>query len=341
MRRWQKVLLITLAVVAFVLFVLPFLIPLPPDGVQASTFADTDGRFIDVNGLQTYVRERGTPGEPVVLLMHGWGGSTFSWREQIDVLDEAGYRVIAFDRPPYGLSQKTGDLPLTQTQQADFTIAVMDALDLPSAVLVGHSMGGGVIGYVAARYPDRVERLVFVDGAPRIEDAQSAAETSAPRNPRLNSTLGVPQGATGLLSFPPFERWARILARLFVQPGLFTELQKSAYYDPAVVTPEVAAGYQRQLEIVGWDEALLAILSGRSFGDAPLTQAEAAAIIMPTLILWGAEDTWVPLSAGERLASALPNAQIITYPLTGHLPMEEQPETFNRDLLTFLEGAAS
>ncbi len=111
MKKW----LIRIVVVLLILiFVVPFLIPMPTLGADPATFADADGRFITVSGLQTYVRESGDPAGVPVLLLHGWGASTFSWRDTIPALADAGYRVIAFDRPPYGLSAKTGDnLPLS------------------------------------------------------------------------------------------------------------------------------------------------------------------------------------------------------------------------------------
>ncbi|MFN8379893.1 MAG: alpha/beta hydrolase [Anaerolineae bacterium] len=331
MKRWVKVLLIILAILAFVVFVLPMLIPLPTVGVDAETLAGPGGIFIDVKGMQTYVLEAGDKDAPVVLLLHGFGGSTFSWREQMDVLAEAGYRAVAFDRPPYGLSTKTGDLPLTQQEQADFTAAVMDALGIESAVLVGHSMGGGVVGQFGARYPERADGLVFVDGAPAVGEAGSSAAGGA--------ASGAASVVNGILSLPPIERWARLLVRAVLTPEAFTGILTSAYYDPAVVTPEVAAGYQRQLRVKDWDEGLVNLFSGSGGGFAPLSDEQLESYTMPVAIFWGENDTWVPITAGESLRDALPAAQWFTFAESGHLPMEEHPAEFNRDLLAFLEGA--
>ncbi|MDK3160626.1 alpha/beta hydrolase [Anaerolineae bacterium CFX9] len=331
MKRWLVRILIVLALL---IFVVPMLIPLPPVGVEASVLAEPDGRFVEVNGLSTYVREAGDPDAPPVLLLHGWGGSTFSWREQIQPLAQAGYRVIAFDRPPYGLSAKTGDgIPYSQRAQAEFTAAFMSRVGVQRAVLVGHSMGGGVIGYFAALYPDRVDGLVFVDGAVRIAET---TPSNGSGSTRLNDAMGIPSFVNQLLAFPPVNWWARLGLRAFVRPEMFTSMQRSAYYDPEFVTDEVAAGYQEQLRVQGWDEALIEILRGASFGDAPLTESDLAQITTPSLIVWGEDDTWVPISAGERLRDLLPNNTFVVYPQTGHLPMEEQPEAFNRDLLNFL-----
>jgi pimeloyl-ACP methyl ester carboxylesterase len=335
MKRWLKVLLIIMAALAFIIFVLPLLIPLPPAGVAAETLADEGGYFVEVNGLQTYVLEAGPTDGPVVLLLHGFGGSTFSWREQMDALAEAGFRAVAFDRPPYGLSAKTGDLPLSQADQAGFTAAFMDVMAIDEAALVGHSMGGGVIGQFAALYPERVTALAFVDGAPAI------AASGADGGQRGGGLLGVPSFVGGLLDFAPFQRWGQILLRTFLQPEAFTSLQTSAYYDPADVTPEVAAGYQRQLQVQGWDEGMLRLFGNMNGGFAPLTSEQLAAWTMPVAIFWGENDTWVPIASGERLRDALSNANWFTYPQTGHLPMEEQPDLFNRDLLAFLTGDPS
>jgi pimeloyl-ACP methyl ester carboxylesterase len=128
-----------------------------------------------------------------------------------------------------------------------------------------------------------------------------------------------------------------MVVRGAVQPDAFLELQKSAYYDPTIVTPEVAEGYSRQLRVVGWDEALVKILGGGGLSGAPLTQDDVSSLRAPVLLLWGEQDTWVPLEQGRQLALALPGSEIITYPNVGHLPMEEAPAAFNEDLIAFLQ----
>ncbi|MDX2159857.1 MAG: alpha/beta hydrolase [bacterium] len=323
----RRRLLIVLAVVIFILVGVPFIVPLPSIGSDPAQFADADGRFITVNGLETYIREAGNPqGEPI-LLLHGWAASTFSWQATIPALADAGYRVIAFDRPPYGLSQKTGEtLPLSPARQAAFTAALMDALDLERATLVGHSMGGSVIGYFAHEMPERVDRLVFVAGALRAAEAQSDQGRS----------VGIPPLLRSLLMLHPVDWWARLGIRAFIRPDSFESLQRTTYYDPAFLTPERAEGYARALQVENWDQALIPVVT-RAFGeDPPLTQEQLRAITIPSLIVWGENDTWVPLSVGAALHDLLPNDALITYPQVGHLPMEEAAAAFNRDVLQFL-----
>ncbi len=336
-RRIIRLLVIILLVVLFG----PLLLPLPSVGVEASTLADPDGQFITVNGLSTYVLVRGPADGQPVMLLHGWGASTFSWREQMDVLAEAGYRAVAFDRPPYGLSAKTGDnLPVTADQLAEFTAATMDALGIERAVMVGQSQGGGVVGYFAVMYPERTAGVVFVSGALRPTDDPLPPSGGDTRGSRVGGALGLPPFVIGLLNFPPVTRWAQIGIRAFVTPDFSTQILRSAYFDPAMMTPEVASGYQKQLRVLGWDEALLNQLRGTPPTPQPLTAAQISSIAAPTMIVWGQDDTWVPLSVGERLRELLPQAAWHVYPNVGHLPQEENPAQFNADLLTFLEEVA-
>lgn len=335
MLKW---LLRIVVVVVFIVIVVPLLIPLPPVGVEATTLADPDGYFITVDGLSTYVLENGEKTAPPILLLHGWGASTFSWREQMAPLAEAGYRVIAFDRPPYGLSAKTGaNIPYSPEALADFTAQVMDTLGIEKAIMVGQSQGGGVVGYFAVKYPARVEKLVFVSAALRPTD-DPAPVASGGTGSRVGGALGLPPLVNTLLSFPSFARWAQIGIRSFVTPDFSTSILKSAYHDPNFMTAEIAAGYSKQLQVVGWDEALLGQLRGSSTQAEPITAAQISAIDLPVMIAWGQDDEWVPIAVGERLHELLPDATYLTYPNVGHLPHEEAAAAFNADLLAFLEG---
>jgi len=329
-----------LVVIVFIVLIGPFLIPLSPIGVEASTLADPDGYFISVDGLSTYVLEKGDKSAPPVLLLHGWGASTFSWREQMTPLAEAGFRAIAFDRPPYGLSAKTGaNIPYSPGALATFTAHVMDSLGIQKAILVGQSQGGGVVGYFTVMYPERVEKLVFVSAALRPTD-DPVPTASGGTGSRVGGALGLPPYVTTLLGFPSFARWAQIGIRSFVTPAFSINILKTAYHDPKFMTPEIAAGYSKQLQVIGWDEALVGQLKGSSVQAEAITAAQISAISVPVMIAWGQDDEWVPISVGERLHELLPKATYVTYPNVGHLPHEEAATAFNKDFLAFLKGAA-
>lgn len=326
MLRWVfRVLLVVLVLFLF----LPYLIVLPAIGIDAEEFTDPNGYFIDVDGLKTYVQEVGEKDAPPVILLHGWGASTFTWRENMNALAEAGYRAVAFDRPPYGLSAKEGDsIAYSLSGMADFTAKVMDTLGIDKAVMVGQSQGGGVVGYFAVKYPERVEKLVFVSAALRPSDGEGAS---------TDGGVGTQSIVSSLLGFHPIEWWARVGVRTFVKPDFATNLLRSAYFDPVVLTPDVAEGYNRSIQVIGWDQAFVNQLKLNSFQPEPVTSDQIAGISSPVMIVWGQEDTWVPLSVGEQLKSLMPSALMVVYPNVGHLPQEESAESFNRDLIDFLK----
>ncbi|HEX2622896.1 MAG TPA: alpha/beta hydrolase [Phototrophicaceae bacterium] len=307
----------------------------------AEELADPDGQFIDIDGISIYYIERGDSTNPAVLLLHGFGGSTFTWRDNMDAIADAGFHVIAFDRPPYGLASKSTDIDYTPDYYAELTEKLMDAWGIDSAILVGHSAGGGVIAHFALTYPDRVKALVFVAGAVPIEDNDVASTRIA--TPEADSDSGDESPIGSLFSFAssldPDTPLSKTLIHTLLTPERFTDILSGAYYDPSIVTDAVSAGYQRPLQMEGWERAFLKLLTART-ANAGLTSDSLATISVPTLLIWGQEDTWVPLTAGEQLAAIIPGATLITYPEVGHLAMEENTVQFNADLVAWLVGLA-
>ena len=106
----------------------------------------------------------------------------------------------------------------------------------------------------------------------------------------------------------------------------------SAVHDPAHITPEVEEGYFRPLHMRGHLHALGRQLISR---QSDLLESPEG-ITQPTLILWGEHDAWLRPEFGETLASQIPNAEFKLVPSAGHLPLEEQPDFCNREILRFL-----
>ena len=107
----------------------------------------------------------------------------------------------------------------------------------------------------------------------------------------------------------------------------------SAVHDPAHITPDVEAGYFRPLHMRGHFHALGRQLISRQ--DDELESPEG--ISQPTFILWGEHDAWLRPEFGETLAGQIPNAELTLVPSAGHLPLEEQPDFCNREILRFLQ----
>jgi pimeloyl-ACP methyl ester carboxylesterase len=322
-RRWPRRLGIALLVLLAAFFVVPFLIPLPeqPDREAADVAAELGlaGALVEASGTRSWVEEAGpVDGTPVVLI-HGFGGSSWSWRATLPALAAAGYRAVALDLANFGLADKSWDLDTTHAAQADLVAAVMDARGIARATLIGHSMGGNVLAWFAARHADRIDGAVLVDAA------------TGPA-----ATGGGGGIVAGLVRLPNVRRIGQLVLRSQLTEERMADILRSAWADPARVTDEDVSGYVAPLQTVDWDLGLLAIL--RDSGDSVLDSPIADVLTVPTVIIWGREDPWIPLASGEALHDALPNAEWHIIDDAGHLPMEEQPAAFNDVLLAWLES---
>lgn len=320
MKRWTRALWVALGALVALLVVGPFLVPVPPlEGAKPpETLADPDSRFVEVLGLRVHYKERGQ-GEPVFLLLHGFGASTFSWREVIEPLGRTG-RAIAFDRPGFGLTSRpmpgqwAGRNPYGTEAQVDLAVALLDAWGVERAVLVGNSAGGTVALLVALAHPGRVQALVLVDAA-------------------VYTRAGAPAWLRPLLATPQMRRLGPLLLRTFPSQG--ESLLRLAWHDPSKITPEVLAGYREPLQVENWDRALYELTVATAVPDlAPRLQE----VRVPTLVVTGDDDRVVPTTESIRLAQELPNAQLVVLPACGHVPQEECPGPFLEAVGRFLEG---
>ncbi|MEY4388438.1 MAG: hypothetical protein RLZZ432_157 [Chloroflexota bacterium] len=301
-----------------VVALLPFLLDVPtaPSASAGDLLANgaaPGARRIDVDGTESVVAEAGRAGDPALLLVHGFGGSTFGWRTAMAPLAARGWHVIAIDLPGFGLSAKDWGRDYGHEAQARFALAVLDRLGVERAVLVGHSMGGNVVAWMAALAPERVAGLVLVDAAILSPAAGAPVADEGP--------------AAALLAAPPLRRLGRIAIRSLFTADTFGTLLRSAFAVQGAATPQTVAGYAASARLERWDLALLGIVrdGGGNLLPRPIEEIVGTT---PTLILWGAADSWVPLGRGEALRAVLPAARWVVLPGVGHVPFEEAPDAF-------------
>ncbi|NTU65371.1 MAG: alpha/beta fold hydrolase, partial [Chloroflexi bacterium] len=127
MSRRKKILLSILGVLLFIVFVLPYLLPLNgPEAVDPATLIDPNGAFVQAGDTQMYYQKAGSGDVPIVLV-HGFGASSFSWRDNLNPIAATGFTVYAPDMRGFGLSDKGWDKSMSQDAQADRLKAFMDA----------------------------------------------------------------------------------------------------------------------------------------------------------------------------------------------------------------------
>lgn len=303
------------------LTIVPLLLPSPSgrDTLPARELAYPDSRFVEVMGVEVHYIEAGQ-GDTALLLLHGFGASTFSWRGMMEPLSRYG-RVIAYDRPGFGLTERpqSADFhadrnPYSADFQADLLVALMDELDVERAVLVGHSAGGSVAVATALRYPDRVRALIL--------ESPAVVEARGPVPPPLDPLLRTPQS----------RRLGPWLARLFArQAGSFLEM---AWEHPERITEEMREGYQRPFRVEGWDRGLWEVVMA---SGAEAVIARLGDVRAPAVVITGDGDRVVPPANSRRAAEAMPGVRYVEVADCGHIAHEECPAEFLAHVDEFLQ----
>lgn len=308
-------------IVAFVLVLLvgPFLVPIPPlrDTVPPRALSDSDSLFTDVNGIAVHYKVYGS-GKPVIILLHGFGASLFSWREVVQPLAQ-NYTVVAFDRPAFGLTERplrgnwTGENPYSAQGQVALTLGLTDKLGIERAVIVGHSAGGTIGLLIALDSPGRVQALVLVD----------ASVYSGHTGSLLRTLSKIPQ--------------VRHLAPLFVGSvrSWGKRLLVQSWHNSSRITQEIMDGYTKPLRADDWDQGLL---ESTLAAQAPDIEDRLASLSAPVLVITGDDDRVVAPEQSARLAQDLPGAKLVVIPQCGHLPHEECPAPFFEAVLEFLRS---
>jgi pimeloyl-ACP methyl ester carboxylesterase len=328
--RWLRVILTIVASALLLALVVPLVVPIPPlhGTVKPTELAAPDSAFVEVRGITVHYTATAACSGPTFILLHGFGASTFSWREVFEPLSERG-RVFAFDRPAFGLTERVlfgdwnpdewpGGSPYTPEAQADLTIAFLDALNIDKAVLVGHSAGGTVAMLAALRHPTRVQALVLEDAA-------------------IFTGGGAPRAVLPLLRTPQLRRVGPLLVRGFADDA-FERLLVAAWHDPSRITEETRAGYQAPLRVSDWDRALWELVIARG-GDA--VSERVGDVSVPTLVITGGYDRVVPPADSARLAREIADAELVTVPGAGHIPHEEAADAFVNAVYGFIDSLVS
>lgn len=249
--------------------------------------------------VQDLVRDNGQKDDGAwpVLLLHAWGESRRSFERLIPHL--TGFRVYAPDLRGQGEADKPAD-GYSLAEQAEDAAAILDALDVPRAAVVGSSSGGYVAQQLAVEHPEKVAALVLVGSPLSLQGRPAFADE------------------VDALADPLDEAWVRDSLSWFPRvhdiPAWYLEnLVQDGLRMPAHV----------------WK----AILNGL-FAATPPT--ETGTIQAPALILWGAQDNLLPRIDQETLAARIPGAVLKVYPDAAHCVLWECPERIAEDTTAFL-----
>jgi pimeloyl-ACP methyl ester carboxylesterase len=250
---------------------------------------------------------------PTILLLHGTASSLHTWDGWAKQLSPS-VRVVRLDLPGFGLTgpHPSGDYSGSAT--VDFLERFVNAAGMTRFAIAGNSLGGYYAWRFALRHPERVTGLVLIDavGYPIQGGASQAAALQLSRMPIVSE----------LMRFTAI-RWA-------VERSL-----REVYADTSKITPELVDRYESLMLRAGNRQAM----GDRARAERrPIGWQRLPELRVPTLVMWGAQDTWVPAEHAERFRNDIPGSRLVVYPKLGHLPMEEDPTATAADALRFLRG---
>jgi pimeloyl-ACP methyl ester carboxylesterase len=287
--------------------------------------APPTGQFVTAADVGIYVQQSGPPTGVPVLLIHGVGAWSETWRPTIDALAQAGYRVIAIDMPPFGFSFRPPSGDYSTAAQAKRILGVLDALKIERAVLIGHSFGARATVEAAMLAPGRVRALVLVCAALGLQDPPDA---------------GPPVIEHLLLGVPTIRN--ALVATFATNPLVTGALLRAFTARHEAITPERIDVYRRPLRVVGTTPAVGVWLGQFLLSDEHPASREVRQyrnLTMPALVIWGERDTITPLPQGLHLASLLVDGTLVMLPGIGHIPQLEAANDFNARLLPHLAKA--
>jgi pimeloyl-ACP methyl ester carboxylesterase len=249
---------------------------------------------------------------PAVVLIHGLGASSFSWRDTVAALS-GRFTTYAVDLLGFGKSAAPAGFAYTAKAQADAVLDFINAQHfLKPVTLIGHSMGGGVCLYLANQ---------AAQGKLSLSQMVLVAPVASPPTSKGQDASALEAGA----EIPGF---GQLLAK---------KVLEQAYADPKRITPGQISGYAKGLS--SRDQIHAFAMHSKNLEQISFTPLQLAQIKFKTRIIWGEDDPFLKPAAtlGEALRKALPNAELELIKDCGHIPQEERPTETNKAIDDFLK----
>lgn len=257
-------------------------------------------QFIQVGDLHARYVDVSAGNKNAILLIHGLGGSIESWANNIDELSKE-LRVIALDLPGFGYSDKPR-MNYTIRFYRDFVASFIEAIGAAPLTIAGSSLGGQIAAELATSRPALVSKLVLTSPAGAL-----------------------PRSFKGT---PALWRYVKVLEAKSVQ-----QVKKALFaVDSKPVDDAYAKIVYEKLAMPGAKEAFLSALKGSA--QAPRLTGRLDKIKAPVLVIWGKDDTMIPVRFVEPFAK-MKNSRIVLLERCGHRPHVDRPQVFNRLVANF------
>ena len=262
-------------------------------------------RFVDVNGVKTHYLEAGSGDEMILLHGGGAGCSSIDWVNNIELLSRH-FHVYALDELGYGLTEKVADNSISGRIQ--HAIEFGDALNINSAHYVGHSLGAYMSTTISLDYPKKTRSLVIVDSG-----STAPLGTLDELGRRMPGHLM----ARNFKSDKSKENVRRILENVIHNNNLITEDYVDTWWRYANYPDVDKVEEERAIE------------------NRPILTDRLIDLAVPTMIVWGAQDTCAPLYRAIKLHELIPNSRMHIFDQASHCVMIDHAEYFSNLLIAF------
>lgn len=310
-KKWSY---FTLALIFVCVFAIQGCGPSPkkshPDQISSLTSRD---HFIKIGNVNYHYQEYPGTGQDVFLL-HGFGSSTYTWEKMIPHLTAKNYHIWSLDMKGFGWSDKPAgqayDVPTLMKEVNQF----MEIMGLKNVVFVGNSLGGAIGAFMAVEHPEKIQCLVLIDAA------------------------GYPQKLPLIVKMARLP-WAGLSIKLIFGKWMVKWNLRDVFYHKDWITNTQVDAYYDRLCYKNALEAQIAVTRAIDFGIFEKYIKNVPELDTPTFIIWGENDTWVPLkTVGYTYRKNLRHSVLAVIPSCGHIPQEEFPQKTGELIANFAEG---
>ena len=282
-----------------------------------STYTDAStSNYVTVNapGLENFKLHYNDSGSgPAIVMLHGGGPGASGWSnfyKNVDFFVEAGYRVLLLDCPGFNKSGEIVSDVIRPLLNARAVKALLDALNIEKAHLVGNSLGGATALHFALEFPDSLDRLVLMGSA------------------GMGNSVVQPNPQEGI----------RKMIKLYAAPSYenFVDMLDVFVFDPSEISEELRKG--RWANIEASPAHLKNFLASNKLAPIPGWDVSHRVnqIKAKTLVIWGRDDRFVPIDNALRLINSLPLSELHVFARCGHWAQWEHAPAFNRLVGSFL-----
>jgi len=274
-------------------------------------YEKSESKYININGTDIHYCDQGQG--PVIVALHGIVDSLHTWDGWVEAIGRH-YRIVRMDIPGFGLTGPLKDNCYSQKVFVEFVDKFVTALDIDQFIIAGNSLGGAIAWNYALQFPEKVDKMILIDPA--------------------GYPMEIPWPLK-LAGMPVIKYIAAMITPRFI----YAMSLKQVLGDPGKVTDEMIDRHYELNLRPGNRNALLHIMDSlKKINADPSFSKAIAEISVPTMLLWGGKDSWIPASHVSLWQRDLPDIHVMVYDGVGHIPQVEIPARSANDVRQWLSA---